>query len=224
VSWRWERDSQAQFGSIGDEHHPLAHLRHPIECGIQERVSGDVSILFENLADVLRDVLAAMIEDVRDILDKQRQWLESADIAKILKIELRPRVAPKSLRVICNLTKLGPANPGKRLTRRAADKDIERQTGRAQAKGRSEPLRRKVKDISRFATSRVVRMKIGTVGRCSLRIHLYRRGNIKSRPLKSERQPTTPCEQVQHPRRRPVRQTRYFPGDLRLCAWEPHYR
>ena len=62
-----------------DEEQTLAHLRYAIEGSVQQCVAGLIARQLERLADLLWYVVAAEVQDVRDILDENRDRLDSLD-------------------------------------------------------------------------------------------------------------------------------------------------
>lgn len=87
----------------GNEEHALTHLWYAVKGRVQERVAADVALLFENLADLLGDVLAAVVENVRHVLNEDGQGLADVDPPQVFLVESRARVVPKRLRMRVDL-------------------------------------------------------------------------------------------------------------------------
>src|SRR3546814_1707896 len=69
MGWLGKRRGAVQHISDRQDEQTFAHLRDPVIGSIQDRVGRPVARLFERVADFLRDIVAAEIQDIRYILD-----------------------------------------------------------------------------------------------------------------------------------------------------------
>lgn len=120
-----EADLGIQFPPDGNKDHPLTHLRHAVKRSIQKSVSNLVADPLKEIACLLSNVLAAVVQYIRYVLHHQRQREEGLDVAKILQIEPSARVQPERLGMFGHFAKLRPPNPRESLARWPSNQHID---------------------------------------------------------------------------------------------------
>ena len=76
-----EPDLIGNLAPVANQEHPLPHLRHTVERCIQQRICADVPFIIQDLACFLRDVLAAVVQNVRYVFHQHSKWLAGLHVA-----------------------------------------------------------------------------------------------------------------------------------------------
>ena len=58
--------------------HAFPRLRNAVKSGVQQCVAADIALLFQDLADFLSDILAAMVQHVGHVFHQDRERLKGA--------------------------------------------------------------------------------------------------------------------------------------------------
>ena len=173
---------------------------HAVIGGIQQRVAGDIALLFQDLTDFFSDVVTAMIEHVRDVLHQDCQRLKCLDIPQIFQIQPRPRIMLEGLWMGVDFPQLRPADPGKGLARRAAYQHINGRGDRAETEFSGQLFRRQRGNVARDGMALVAGMEIAAMRSRRFRVDLHCCRQIETGRLESKRQPATAGEKVEHTR------------------------
>ena len=178
--------------------------------GIQQRVGADIAFLRQHLTDVLGDVLSAVVEDVRDVLDQHGERLEGVYVAEILLVKPRTRVVAEGLGMGRDLAQLRAPDPGEGLTGRPADDQVDGVCDRAEIQVSPQCLGERRDDVPRPAVFCIAAVEVARVRARGVRIGFDGRPDSKAGGLEAQRKPAAAGEQVEDARRTPGTQ----PGDL----------
>ena len=129
-----ERGLDSKRLVVREQEHALAHLGDAVVSRVQRRVPARVPLIFEVVADGLDDIVASLVEDVRDVLEHDDERSEGAS-----------RSGPS----LCRDARggRGGTRRGSRRSRAAWPGRRARTTGRADRPG-SRPQRRSAPSLS----------------------------------------------------------------------------
>ena len=85
-------DPIGEFAPVTDQKHAFPHLRHAVQRGIQQRVSADVALGCEDVAGLRGDILAAVVQDVWDVLHQHSKRPAGVDVVQPLQKQPCARV------------------------------------------------------------------------------------------------------------------------------------
>jgi hypothetical protein len=169
-----------------------------VERRIQKRVAAHVSFLFQHLADFLREVLAAMIENIGDVLYQHGKRLEGRRVVQIFLIKPRARIVTESLRMLIDFTQLRPAHPCESQTGWAAYDNVNAFSNRPELEFGRKVLRWSYRNIARLAVFGIAGMKVDPVRVRRVNVRLHRRLHRKTHRPKPEREAPASGKQVEH--------------------------
>ena len=109
-----------------DQEQALAKLRNTVVRSIQQRVSALVTPSGKGGADLLRDIVSAVVQDVGNILQNDGQWFERANVLEETTIEAGAWVFAVGLRIVRDGAQFRAPDAGKSLTRQSRENHINR--------------------------------------------------------------------------------------------------
>jgi hypothetical protein len=107
-----------------DQKHSLSHLGHAVENSIQESVLAGITELLKDLTDLLCNVMPAIVQYVRNVLDHYRQRTIRLNICEIPEIEVAPGIVQEGIGVACHLPQLRPPHSCKGLAWGPSDNHV----------------------------------------------------------------------------------------------------
>jgi hypothetical protein len=114
----WLRSKDA---GEGYDEKPLPDLWYPEAGCVQQRVAGRIPGRFQMFANLFRHVVPAEVENVRHVLDDNREWLRVLDVFQKATIVRGARVLLECILFASGHgAQLGPADAGKGLACPAA--------------------------------------------------------------------------------------------------------
>ena len=216
----------AEFAPVGDQEHAVPHLRHAVEGGVDQAVLGGVAEIPQRLGDLAHDVVAAVVQHVRHVLDHDRQRLRGLHVVQIAQVEVAARIDLERLRVLGDLAQLGAADAGIGLAGRAADQHVEGVGDRAELQVLDQLVRLQLGHVAGLGVPgdhlgcqmavEVARVRLGRQF-----VQLHRRVDLEAGALETERDPAAAGEQVKDAQRLSASHALDLARDRALLALAP---
>ena len=114
-----------EFLPIGQQEHPVAHLGNAVEGAVDQRIARGVAKRVQRLHHLLGHVAMAVVQDIRHVLDQQRQGTQRGHPGEIAQVQVTARIGLVGSRIAGDLAQLGPSNPCIGLTGRPAHEHVD---------------------------------------------------------------------------------------------------
>jgi hypothetical protein len=189
MRWNGKTGQPIQFLAAGDQIDAPSILRNTVASRVEQTEVDSIPEFLQLICYLAGQVAAAVVQDIRNVLEKEGERLQIPYVAKVLNIKLPSGVLPKSLRMFMDLAELCPTDPGIGLAGRPPNDHVNRRGGMpklAQQVGRLNAADVPGQAEQLSTLFRLLLMEVGCIRPGSPGLLLHAPKNLESGALKAE--------------------------------------